>query len=143
MERRKEMRGLCEIRSARISCDQGSTPSPSSPKVSLIVHDPKFVIQVSKGLIRDQRSRRAVMFYSIAISLVLVFLGSTFLWSTLREHPWIFIIYWLACGWMVLLATLLALYDMLKVRTDGRRERRRLAQEMLAKAEREKDSDRD
>jgi hypothetical protein len=104
------------------------------------VHDPKFVIQVSKGLIRDQRSRRAVMFYSIVISLVLVFAGSTFLWSTLRDHPLVFLIYWAGCGWLVLLAVLLALYDMLKVRTDGRRERRRLAQEMLARAEQEKKS---
>jgi hypothetical protein len=117
------------------SCDQDSTPATSSPKVPFIVHDPKFVIQVSKGLIRDARARRLVMFYSIAIALVLCFAGSTFLGTTLREHPFIFIIYWGACAWLVLLAVLLSLYDLLKVRAELRKERRRLAREMVEDAE--------
>jgi hypothetical protein len=98
------------------------------------VNDPKFVIQISKGLIRDQRSRRTLMFYSVLSVLVLIFAGSTLLWDWLREHPVLFIAYWGGCAWVTLLAVLLALYDMAKVRGDAVRERRRLRQELLGKA---------
>lgn len=105
------------------------------------MNDPKFVIQVSKGLIRDQRARRMLMFYSVLISLVLLFAGSTFLWPLLRDHPFIFLLYWAGCAWLVLLAVLLALYDMLKVRGDALRERRRLERELAAKLDEEKSHD--
>ena len=110
------------------------------------MNNPKFIIQVSKGLIRDQRARRLVMFYSVIFALVLIFAGSTFLWSLLREHPFVFLAYWAGCAWITLLAVLLAFYDMVKVRADVRRERRRLERELLerehlAKAENEKPHD--
>ena len=99
------------------------------------MNNPKFIIQISKGLIRDQRARRIVMFYSVIIALVLLFAGSTFLASLLRGHPVLFLIYWAACAWVTLLAVLLALYDMLKVRAEVRRERRRIERELIEKAE--------
>ena len=105
------------------------------------MNNAKFIIQVSKGLIRDQRARRLVMFYSISIALVMIFAGSTFLWSLLREHPFVFLAYWAGCAWITLLAVLLAFYDMVKVRADVRRERRRLERELIAKAENEKPHD--
>lgn len=71
------------------------------------------------------------MFYDVLVVLVLVFLGSTLLWSWLREHPFFFIAYWGLCGWLTLLAVLLALYDMAKVRIEAQRERRRLEEEFL------------
>ncbi len=94
------------------------------------MNDPKFVIQVSKGLIRDQRARRTLMFYSVLVALVLLFSGSTFLWGWLREHPFLFLGYWAGCGWITLLALLLAFYDMLRVRGEVARERRRLEREL-------------
>ena len=105
------------------------------------MNNAKFIIQVSKGLIRDQRARRLVMFYSVIFALVLIFAGSTFLWSLLREHPFVFLIYWAGCAWITLLAVLLAFYDMVKVRAEVRRERRRLERELIAKAESEKSDD--
>jgi hypothetical protein len=105
------------------------------------VNDPKFVIQVSKGLIRDQRSRRTLMFYSVLVVLVLIFAGSTLLWSWLREHPLVFVAYWFGCAWVTLLAVLLALYDMAKVRGDAVRERRRLQGELHGKADHENPHD--
>ena len=105
------------------------------------MNNPKFIIQISKGLIRDQRARRIVMFYSVIIALVLLFAGATFLASLLRGHPFIFIIYWAGCAWITLLAVLLALYDMLKVRIDLKRERRRLERELITKAENEEPHD--
>ena len=114
---------------------------PTHRRKSAAVNNPKFVIQVSKGLIRDQRARRTLMFYSVLVALVLLFAGSTFLWSLLREHPFIFLIYWVGCAWVALLAVLLALYDMVKVRGEARRERRRIERELLEKAENENSDD--
>ena len=99
------------------------------------MNNAKFVIQVSKGLIRDQRARRTLMFYTVLISLVLLFAGSTFLWGLLRDHPFVFLAYWAGCAWITLLAVLLAFYDMVKVRGEVRRERRRLERELVEKAE--------
>ena len=101
----------------------------------------QFIIQISKGLIRDQRARRTLMFYTVLVSLVLLFAGSTFLWAQLREHPFIFLIYWAGCAWITLLAVLLALYDMAKVRGEVRREKRRLERELIEKAKTEKTND--
>ena len=108
---------------------------------SAAVNNAKFVIQISKGLIRDQRARRTLMFYSVIFALVLLFAGSTFLWAQLREHPFIFLIYWAGCAWITLLAVLLALYDVVKVRAEVRREKRRLERELIEKAKMEKTDD--
>ena len=109
------------------------------------MNNPKFVIQVSKGLIRDQRARRTLMFYSVLTALVLLFAGSTVLSRLLdpHEHPFIVVAYWAGCAWITLLAVLLALYDMVKVRADVRRERRRLERELIEKAKIENPNDPD
>lgn len=97
------------------------------------VNNARFVIQISKGLIRDQRARRTLMFYNVLVVLVLVFVGATFLWSWLREHPLFFIGYWGLCAWLTVLAILLALYDMAKVRLEARRARQQLEEEFLTR----------
>jgi hypothetical protein len=91
----------------------------------------KFIIQVCKGLIRHPRARRMLMFYSVLIAIVLAFAGATLLWPLLRQHPFLFLGYWAACVWITILAVLLALYDMAKVRQEGRLERHRLRAEYL------------
>ncbi len=91
----------------------------------------RFVIQISKGLIRDQRVRRTLMFYNVLAVLLLIFAGSTVLWTWLRGHPLFFIGFWGLCAWLTLLAVLLALYDMAKVRLDAKRARRQLEQDYL------------
>ena len=93
----------------------------------------KFVIQVSKGLIRHQRARRLVMFYCVLVALVLLFAGATLQWPAPREHPLLFLAYWAVCAWITLLAVLLALYDLVKVRADAQRLRRDLAGQHLEK----------
>ncbi len=95
------------------------------------MNNTKFILQVSRGLIRDTRVRRVVMFYSVIIAMVLLFTGATFLWGFLREHPFIFLGYWFVCAWITLLAALLSLYDLVKVRADARRARRQLETETL------------
>ncbi|HZJ17330.1 MAG TPA: hypothetical protein VFD27_19920 [Chthoniobacteraceae bacterium] len=93
----------------------------------------RFIIHFTRGLIREQRARRSVMFFAMIGTLVWLFLGATFLDAPLRERPFLFVLYWLACAWVTLLVVLLALFDLLMVRAAARREQRRLAQEILKK----------
>jgi sugar phosphate permease len=94
---------------------------------------PKFIIQVSKGLLRDQRARRLLMFYGILIAMVLVFFGATFLETRLRQSLLLFIIYWGACAWLTILVLGMAMLDILLINSAARRERKRLEAEYLKK----------
>lgn len=87
-----------------------------------------FSTHSARGLVRDQRTRRKTMFVVVLGALLLVFAGSTFLQAPLdpHEHLLWFILYWLACAWLTLLAILLALFDLLMVRADGRARRKQL-----------------
>ncbi len=105
------------------------------------VNNPRFILQISKGLVRDHRARRMLMFYNVLVVLVLIFLGSTLLWSWLRGHPFFFIAYWGLCAWLTLLAVLLALYDMAKVRLEAQRARRQLEEQYLAETKNDSSDD--
>jgi hypothetical protein len=89
----------------------------------------KFILALTIGVIRDPRTRRLTMFYTLLVALVLLFLGATFLDAPLRQHVWIFGGYWIVCAWLTISAVLLALYDMVAIRTAARHERRRLEAE--------------
>jgi hypothetical protein len=77
------------------------------------------------------------MFWDVLVVLVLTFLGSTFLWSWLRARPLLFLGYWAFCGWLTILAALLAVYDLAKVRLDAKQAREELKRQFL----RSEDSD--
>jgi hypothetical protein len=70
------------------------------------------------------------MFAVLLVAMVLLFGGTTFLQPFLspREHPAWFILFWLACAWLTLLALLLAIFDLLMVRIQSRAGRRVLRQ---------------
>ncbi|MEP6698521.1 MAG: hypothetical protein ABJB09_02220 [Verrucomicrobiota bacterium] len=87
-----------------------------------------FAIHVTRGLLRDQRTRRKVMFASLFAAVVLIIAGSSLLQSVLdpHKHPTWFIFFWLACAWVTTLAMLLALLDILITRIDARAARRAL-----------------
>ena len=95
------------------------------------MNDFRFIIQVSKGLLRGHRARRILMFYDVIVVLVMVFLGSTFLWPWLRERPLYFLIYWTVCAWLTVIALGLAVYDMAKVRLEAREARRQLKKDLV------------
>ena len=92
---------------------------------------PSFAAHSSRGLIRDQGARRKMMFASIAIAVLMAAAGSTLLREVLnpREHPVWFIFFWLACAWLTVLAVLLAVFDLLIARAQGRAARRALGAE--------------
>lgn len=96
----------------------------------------KLVLQLTKGIIRDQKARRIAMFYIMLAALVMLFLGSLFLsdrWA--RAHIWLFIGYWLVCAWLTLSAMLLAVLDVLIIRAATRAHRRKIEAEFLSKPE--------
>jgi len=99
------------------------------------VNNAKFILQLSKGLIRHQRARRLIMFYCVLAALVMVFAGAVVSDRFVREHPFAALVYWAVCAWITLLAVLLALYDIVKVRADAQRARRHLEQEYLKKTD--------
>jgi heme/copper-type cytochrome/quinol oxidase subunit 2 len=90
-----------------------------------------FTVQVTRGLLRDQRSRRKTMAISVVVAVVMLVAGLTVLrpWLDPHEHPWRFIFFWLACAWETVLVLLLALLDLLLVRAQARAARRAFEQQ--------------
>ena len=91
-----------------------------------------FTVHATRGLLRDQRSRRKTMAISLAIALLLLVAGLTVLrpWLDPHEHPWRFILFWLACAWETVLVLLLALFDLLLLRAKSRAERKAFREDL-------------
>lgn len=91
-----------------------------------------FAAHAARGLIRDQKMRRKTMCALLVVALVMLFVGSTILTDQIdpHQHARTFVLYWLACAWLTLTALLLALFDVLMVRAQGRAARRTLAERM-------------
>jgi protein-S-isoprenylcysteine O-methyltransferase Ste14 len=91
-----------------------------------------FTIHATRGLLRDQQSRRRTMAVSLGVAIVLLVAGLSVLrsWLDPHEHPWRFILYWLACAWETVLGLLLALLDLLLVRAQARAARKALQQQI-------------
>jgi protein-S-isoprenylcysteine O-methyltransferase Ste14 len=104
------------------------TPRPPNEKRLRLV---SFAIHATRGLLRDQNARRKAMFAVVLVALVMLFAGATVLTALLdpRAHPGWFISYWFFCAWITMLAILLAVFDLLLVRSQERAERRRLNDE--------------
>lgn len=95
-----------------------------------------FTVQVTRGLLRDERSRRRTMGISLLIAVGMLMAGLTFLrpWLNPHEHPWRFVFFWFACAWETLLVLLLALLDLLLVRAQARAARKALQGEFSQSA---------
>lgn len=63
---------------------------------------------------------------SLVVAIVMLVAGLTVLrpWLNPHEHPWRFIFFWFACAWETLLVLLLALLDLLLVRSQARAARK-------------------
>jgi uncharacterized membrane protein (DUF485 family) len=97
----------------------------------------KYLIQVTRGIIRDGSTRRMAMFVLVIIAMLMVFVGAVFLNSWLLATPVLFIAYWIVCGWLTFTAVLLAIYDLIAVRVRLNRERRGLKQEVFGDDEKD------
>ena len=87
-----------------------------------------FVVHATRGVIRDQRTRRKAMAILLALAVVMLLAGFTVLQSFMnpREHPWFVILFWVACVWLTFTATLLAIFDLVIIRLEARRAQRAL-----------------
>ena len=72
------------------------------------------------------RPRRNAMCYGIVAAGLMMVVGLTLLDGWLRANLTRFAVYWLVCAWLTLLALLLAVFDLLTVRAQGRRAQREL-----------------
>ncbi len=95
--------------------------------------------RIARSLLVDSRQRRQIMIYVIAAAVGLTVVGGTIGFDSLRANIWVFSAYWLLCGFLTLLAVLLAIYDLLMLRLLARRMQRELDARMEAEAERKKD----
>src|SRR6266404_8106504 len=91
-----------------------------------------FVVHVTRGLIRDQRTRRKAMVVLLALAVLMLVAGFTVFQSAMnpREHPWFVILFWLACVWLTFTATLLAIFDLLAMRLAAKRAERALREKL-------------
>ena len=94
-----------------------------------------FILLVTLGILRDRQMRRTVLFCLVAVSLSLLGAGALLLDSWLNEHPLAFLLYWGACLWLTGTALLLALYDLLALRSEAARERQRLKRQVFGEDE--------
>ena len=97
--------------------------SPSSPRGPLRL--------LARATLFDQQRRRNAMFYSIVTAGALLVLGATLFDGWLRASLTRFLVYWLVCAWLTLLAVLLAMLDLLILRAQGRRVERELRKGLL------------
>lgn len=104
-----------------------------------------FTVHATRGLLRDQQSRRKTMAISLVIAVVLTVAGLTVLrpWLDPHEHPWRFIFYWLVCAWEIVLVLLLALFDLLMVRAQTRAAKKLLEEQFRRGSEAESPDKRD
>src|SRR6266699_7037182 len=93
-----------------------------------------FVVHATRGVIRDQNTRRKAMLLLLALALLLLIAGFTFLQPVLnpQKHPWRVILFWIVCIWLTFTAMLLALFDLLVLRLEARRAGRALREKLEA-----------
>ncbi len=91
-----------------------------------------FIVHATRGVIRDQKTRRRAMAFLLGLAVVLLISGLTFLAPMLNphEHPWLVILFWIVCVWLTFTATLLALFDLLAVRLEAKRAERALRESL-------------
>jgi hypothetical protein len=95
------------------------------------MESPRLILQLTRAFIRDSRMRRAMMFWTTLASLITLFLGATVLSGLLAARPLLFIAWWAICAWMMLAATLLAIFDLLMIRAAARQAKRDLSRKVL------------
>jgi hypothetical protein len=93
-----------------------------------------FIVHATRGVIRDQRTRRKAMALLLALAVLMLLAGFTVLQSFMnpREHPWFVILFWVGCVWLTFTAVLLALFDLLIIRLEARRAQRALREKLEA-----------
>jgi hypothetical protein len=95
-----------------------------------------FVIHATRGIIRDQKTRRRVMVIVLTTALVLMISGVTWLKRALdpHQHPGWFIFFWLICAWLTVTAILISILDLLMLTRSAREAQRQLREEIKSES---------
>jgi hypothetical protein len=95
-----------------------------------------FIVHATRGVIRDQRTRRKAMVVLLTLAVLMLLAGFTVFQSAMnpREHPWFVILFWIACVWLTFTAMLLAIFDLLMVRLEATRAQRALREKLETKS---------
>ena len=72
-----------------------------------------MIVMIFRIILRTRRLRRNLMFGLTLAMMIFVFLGAYPMAAFLSDRPWLFIFYWLFCGFLVITSIFLAIYDML------------------------------
>jgi len=91
----------------------------------------KLIIAISKGILRDLRVRRSFLFAVVLADILWVFIGAVIFDAWLEAKPLRFLIYWSVCALLTFFSILLAVHDMLMIRAEAKRDRRRLTEEVF------------
>jgi hypothetical protein len=123
---------------------KGSVPTPlmeNSPEEKRLQAG-SFVVHATRGIIRDQKTRRKAMVFCLALAVLMLLAGFTVFQTAMspRDHPWFVILFWIACVWLTFTAMLLAIFDLLIVRTEARRAQRALHEKLEANSAAQSDS---
>ena len=115
--------------------DESATMNPTAMEESpdeKNLRSVSFVVHATRGLLRDQNTRRWAMFVLLLAALLLIFAGSTFLgsWLDPREHLIRALVFWFICVWLTVTALLLSFFDLLMVRAEARRAERAIREEV-------------
>ena len=91
-----------------------------------------FVVHATRGVIRDQKTRRKAMVFCLALAVLMLLAGFTVFQTALnpREHPWFVILFWIACVWLTFTAMLLAMFDLLIIRRQAHLAQRALREKL-------------
>lgn len=92
-----------------------------------------MVIATGLVVLHTRRYRRNLLFGLTLLTLLWAFVGVAFIGAALTQRPVAFTIYWLLCFLLVLALAAMALYDLMRVRKEHRREQRKL-EERLGRA---------
>lgn len=95
-----------------------------------------MVIATGLVVLHTRRYRRNLLFGLTLVTLLWTFVGAAFIGGVLMQRPLAFTIYWLVCFLLVLALSIMALYDLMRVRKEHQREQRRL-EERLGEAMKE------
>ena len=93
-----------------------------------------FIVHATRGVIRDQQTRRKAMVALLTLAVLMLLAGFTVFQSMMnpREHPWFVIFFWVVCVWLTFTAMLIAIFDLLIVRKEARRAQRALREKLEA-----------
>ena len=97
----------------------------------------KLALGLATGwiLIRHRPYRRNLLFISTIVALVLVFAGAIPLGPFLMARPLTFALFWLGCFLLVGFVFILAIYDLIRIRSDHRHRMIELEKELAEATE--------